>query len=448
MSTPSTHHIEAEQRTRVVAYDIIEIVILESYTVTIATTIHRAYLSRCSTTQAIIDQLIEEGRRIEAQTLVQSILCILVVLQDTLDTMDITIQRLHAIVAIYSNTLEDQLVVFITITHGTETQFLSQRIVRQITVQPQVLGSLRIGLPYLQHSIGQHGLEILLRLIAEAEVPRSIRLLILLIDDTVDRHTSTQDVISHKHIHHVEGVGIVITCTDGDILLVDIVIPCTTVAIPLYALSLQVVKAIDTCSTEHIVGLSKDSPLNHTLLRIIKRITITVIMVSTQIIGLHRAVGIILLLNQQCIRITSSLKSSIEDAQVFLTLHTQLVVSSTVRTRNHSRAYMKHTIDSLDITFHDSRDIIQAGETHELREVGIIIGIIQEHTHTDATASLHRGPCSSSTIEVNLQMLFTREVEARDIFTKRVRHQVHLRHHVKTIPVGIFLNTIMLYLSL
>ena len=334
VSTPCALHVKAEQCARVIADDIIEISIVECHTVTITATIHRTHLSRCCTTQAIVNQLIEESRRIQTQTLMECILCILVVLQDTLDTMDIAIQCLHTIIAIHGHALEHKLVVLITITHRTETQFLGQRIVGQITVQPQVLFLHGLCLPYLQQSIRQHSLKILLRLVTITEIPVLVSGGIL-IYNTVDRHTCTQDVISHKHIHHVEGVGIVVTRTDGDVLLIDIVIPGTTVAIPLHALGLQVVKVVDACSTEHVVGLGKDGPLNHTLLRIIERVAVTVIMVGTQVVGLHRAVSIILLLYQQCIRIACCLQGSIEDTQVLLALHTQLVVSGTVGTGNH-----------------------------------------------------------------------------------------------------------------
>ena len=76
---PCSHHIEAEQRTGVVADNVVEECIMECHAVSVATTIERANLCGCCTTQTIVDELIEECGRVETQTLVQGILCILVI---------------------------------------------------------------------------------------------------------------------------------------------------------------------------------------------------------------------------------------------------------------------------------------------------------------------------------------------------------------------------------
>ena len=109
-----------------------------------------------------------------------------------------------------------------------------------------------------------------MRFVAETEVPRRIGALVLLIDDAVDRHASAQYVVSHEHVQHVKRVGIVVARTDADTLLVDIVIPGATVAIPFSTLGFQIIKIIDAGSAEHVVGLGKYRPLDHTLLRIIE----------------------------------------------------------------------------------------------------------------------------------------------------------------------------------
>ena len=119
--TPGSHHVEAKQCTRIVANDIVEERILESHTVAVAATVESAYLSRCSATQAIVNQLIEEGRRVEAQTFVEGVLGILVILQYALDAVYIAIQRLHAVFAVDGHTGENQCVVAI-VRHTEESE--------------------------------------------------------------------------------------------------------------------------------------------------------------------------------------------------------------------------------------------------------------------------------------------------------------------------------------
>ena len=243
--------------------------------------------------------------------------------------MDKTVQRLNALVTVNRHTFEHQSMITVT-RHSKETEFLGQSMVCEIAVYPQILSRLGVRLPYLQKCIGKHRLKILLRLIAKADVPRSIGLCILLINDTVDRHTGTQDMISHEHVHNIEWVGIIVACTDLNTFLVDIVIPRTAIAIPLCALSLQVVEVVNTGSAEHVISLGKDGPLNHTLLGIIKGNTVAVVVIGTQVIGHGRSVRIIFTLNHEGVGISCCFEGCIEDAEVFLTLHTQLVISSTV----------------------------------------------------------------------------------------------------------------------
>ena len=373
----------------------------------------------------------------------EGVLRILIVLQNTLDTMDIAVERLYALITVDRHAFEHQRVVAV-IRHTEHTESLGQCIVGQITVQPQILGGLRVRFPYLQKRIGKHGLKILLRLIAEAEVPGGVGLGILLIDDAVDRHTGTQDMIGHKHIHHIKPIGIVVSCADLDTLLIDVVIPGTAVAVPLHTLLFQVGKTVDAGSAEHIVGLGKDSPLDHTLFRVIDGITITVVVVVSQVVGDGRTVRMVLAFNHEGIGKARCLKGGIEDAQVFLTLHTQLVVGGAVGTWNHVRADVQDAVDSLDIAIENGRDVIKTGETNVL----LFVGILAETADTNATACLHRSPGGGCTIEIHLQMLLTGEVETGDIVAKRVGHQFHLCHHVEAVPTSIFLDTVVLQFGL
>ena len=357
--------------------------------------------------------------------------------------MDIAVECLYTLVTVDRHAFEYERVITV-VRHTEHAESLGQRVIGQITVQPQILGGLGIRLPYLQKRIGKHGLKILLRFIAEAEVPGGVGLGILLIHDAVDRHTGTQDMIGNKHIHHVKLTGIVVACADLDTLLINIVIPSAAVAIPLHTLLFQVGKTVDAGSAEHIVGLGKDSPLDHTLLRVIDGITITVVVVVSQVVGDGRTVRMVLAFNHEGIGKARCLKGGIENAQVFLTLHTQLVVGGAVGTRNHVRADMQDAIDGLDIAIKNGRDVVKTGETNVL----LLVGILTETADTDATASLHRGPGSGCSIEIHLQMLLTGEVETGDIIAKRVGHQFHLRHHVEAVPTGIFLDTVVLQFGL
>ena len=251
-------------------------------------------------------------------------------------------------------------------------------------------------------------------------------------------------MIGHKHIHHIKPIGIVVSCADLDTLLIDVVIPGTAVAVPLHTLLFQVGKTVDAGSAEHIIGLGKDSPLDHTLLRVIDGITITVVVVVSQVVGDSRTVRMVLAFNHEGIGKARCLKGGIEDAQVFLTLHTQLVVGGAVGTWNHVRADMQDAVDGLDITVENGRDVVKTGKT----DILLLVGILAETADTDATASLHRGPGSGCTIEIHLQMLLTGEVETGDIIAQRVRHQFHLRHHVEAVPTSIFLDAVVLQFGL
>ena len=75
---------------------------------------------------------------------------------------------------------------------------------------------------------------------------------------------------------------------------------------------------------------------------------------------------------------------------------------------------MENTINSLNVAIHNGRDVVKTGETNIICFIGIFI----EAAYTDATTSLHRGPCSCRTIKVNLQVFLTREVETRNIITQ------------------------------
>ena len=105
---------------------------------------------------------------------------------------------------------------------------------------------------------------------------------------------------------------------------------------------------------------------------------------------------------------------------------------------------MQNTVDSLDVTVDDGRNVVQSGQT----DVVLIKGIDAEGAHADAAARLHRGPRCGRTVEVDLQVLLTREVEACDVVTERVGHQVHLRHHVEAVPSGVLLDAVVLQLGL
>ena len=206
--------------------------------------------------------------------------------------------------------------------HTKQAEFRCQCVIGEITVQPKVLAGFWIGFPYLYYSIGQHGFKILLRFIAEAEIPRSVGLLVLLIDNAVDGHTGAQDMISHEHVHNIERIRIVFTCADLDAFLVDVVVPSTAIAVPFCAFCFEVVKVVNTSCTEYIVGLSKDRPLDHTLFGIIEWVAIAVIVIGSQIVSLGSTVRIILAFYQERIGITGLFECFIEDAQIFLTLHT------------------------------------------------------------------------------------------------------------------------------
>ena len=80
MCSPSTHHVEAKQGTRIVADNVVKIGIFESDTVTVTSSIEGTHLSWSSETQAIVDELIEERGGVKAQTLVKCSLCYLVIL--------------------------------------------------------------------------------------------------------------------------------------------------------------------------------------------------------------------------------------------------------------------------------------------------------------------------------------------------------------------------------
>ena len=163
-------------------------------------------------------------------------------------------------------------------------------------------------------------------------------------------------------------------------------------------------------------------------------------MVVAQIVGYGRTVRVVLTFNHEGIGIARCLKGGIEDAQVFLTLHTQLVVGGAVGTWDYVRADMQDAVDGLDIAIKNSRYVVKTSET----DILLLVGILAEAADTDATTGLHRGPGGGCTIEIHLQMLLTGEVETGDIVAQRVRHQFHLRHHVEAVPTSIFLDTIVL----
>ena len=305
MCTPCTLHVEAQQCAGVVAYDIVEIGILKSHAVAVAATVEGAHLVGCGATQTVVDQLIEECRGVQTQTLVQGVLGILVILQDASDAVDIAVKGLHRAVTVDGHTGKDEVVVTVA-GHTKRAELRGQCVVGHVAVNPQVLRRLGVGLPHLQQRVGQQGFEILLRLVAEAEVPVGVVGRIL-IDDAVDRHAGTQDVVSHKHVDHVELVGIVVAGADLDTILADVVIPGATVAVPLYALLLQVVETVDACSTESLVGLGKDCPLHQALLGIVQRVAVAVVVVVTHVVSLGRAVLIILLFYEQRVGISRSL---------------------------------------------------------------------------------------------------------------------------------------------
>ena len=215
-------------------------------------------------------------------------------------------------------------------------------------------------------------------------------------------------MIGHEHVDHVEWIGVVVACADGDALLVDVVIPCTTIAVPLHALLLQVVEVVDAGSLEYIVGFSKDCPLDHALLGIIEGIAVAVVVVGAQVIGHCRAVGVELLLNHQGVGISRCLECGIEDAEVFLALHAQLVVGSAVGTRDDVGANVQDAVAGLDVALDDGRDVVEAGKADEF----LFIGIDAEGADTYAAARLHRGPRGGCTVEVYLHVCFAREVES------------------------------------
>ena len=51
--------------------------------------------------QTIVYQLIKKIRGVETQTLMEGIACILVILQDALDAMNVSVEGLHAAIAVH-----------------------------------------------------------------------------------------------------------------------------------------------------------------------------------------------------------------------------------------------------------------------------------------------------------------------------------------------------------
>ena len=154
--------------------------------------------------------------------------------------------------------------------------------------------------------MGQQSLIVVVRLTAKSIVPVVGYIHILCVHQLTVLHTSLEDVVTHKHVHHVVGISVVVTCRDRVASLVGIVVPLVGIAIPLDALFFQAGKVINATLGKCSIVLCKDGEFHLTLLRNVEgalvRVTGTRSLV-VQMIASGRAIGIeLLVLHQQAIQ--------------------------------------------------------------------------------------------------------------------------------------------------
>ena len=95
-------------------------------------------------------------------------------------------------------------------------------------------------------------------------------------------------MVTHKHVHHIVGVFVIVTCRDWVVFLVGIVIPLGSIAIPLYTLGLQAFEIIDTILSKCSIVLCKDGILDFTLFWYMERTLVTIARASSLVIQMIR----------------------------------------------------------------------------------------------------------------------------------------------------------------